>query len=325
MLLYLLLLSAIASSPTMVAAALGPEAGGWVLMGLAVYLHVVASVVVVNYMRAIRKVRNGRRKPRVPLQTVSFGILNPMYNEDIDVLRPGLESINNQPQAPNVTVIIGFEARVGAVSNTQREAAVRGILSNVKAVHIFSHPENVPGHIRGCGSNQCWAMNHFLQSTTEDISEWVFMKVDAQVVVQPGLLTELEYRMSAWKKNRRPVVWQPLVLHTINNNRAYAVGSLFAQNVEFFVIGLFGQPLISLFPSGQYAMPMEQYVRAGMHHPSIMAEDQAITIQCAWTNRSLSVQPLNHAVRRLRRSARAFLRLLGRQWPRTHASSSEVC
>ena len=195
-----------------------------------------------------------------------------------------------------VTVIVGFEERAGHEGNVRREKAVRQLLSNVKAVHIFTHPAKVFGHIKGCGSNQSWAMNEFLQSTQEDVSDWVFVKVDAQVIMQPGLLTELQHRMVAWKEHRRPTVWQPVVLHTINNDRAYAVGSLFAQTVEFFVVGIFGQPLISLFLFGQYAMPMDQYVRAGMHHPSVMAEDQAITIQCAWTNRSLTVQPLDHAV-----------------------------
>ncbi|CAJ1393949.1 unnamed protein product [Effrenium voratum] len=295
-LVYFATLLVIASSPTLLAATRGPEAGGWVLLAFFLYLHGVALVVVLNYTRAILKARRSRQNVQVPLRAVPFGILIPMYNEDIEILRAGLESINDQPQAPNVTVIIGLEARVGEEDNAKREEAVRGILCNVKAVHVFRHPENLPGHIKGCGSNQAWAMSQFLQTIEEDISEWVFMKVDAQVVMQPGLLTELEHRMLAWKSHRRPVVWQPMVLHTINNSRAYAVGSLFAQTVEFFVIGMFAQPLISSFVFGQYAMPMDLYVRAGTHHPSIMAEDQAITIQCSWTNRSLTVQPLNHSV-----------------------------
>ena len=117
-----------------------------------------------------------------------------------------------------------------------------------------------------------------------------------QVVMQPGLLTELEHRMVAWTRHRRATLWQPLVLHTINKDRCYAIGSLYAQITEFFVTGMFSQPMISLLAFGQYAMPMAQYVRAGMHHPSMMAEDLAITMQCSWTNHSLSIEPLDHAV-----------------------------
>jgi hypothetical protein len=134
------------------------------------------------------------------------------------------------------------------------------------------------------------------QGSSPQVSDWVFAKIDAQVVMQPGLLTELEHRMVDWKAHRRPVLWQPTVLHTINNRRAYAVGSVYAQITEFFVIGVITQPLFSLFVYGQYAMPMEQYIRAGMHHPSLMAEDVAISIGCAWTNRNLIVQPLDHCV-----------------------------
>ena len=296
LLIYFMILLAIASSPTLVATAYGPEAGGWVLTGFALYLQVVSLVVCVNYLRAILQTRRAIQQPLAPLNNISIGILIPMYNEDVDVVRAGLESINEQPQAPNITVIIGLEARVGKESNALRATAVRSILTRVKDVYVFEHPADVPGDIKGCGSNQAWAMNQFLQQVDEDVSDWLFMKLDAQVVIQPGLLTELEHRMVDWSRNRRPVVWQPKVLHTINSQTAFAVGSLFAQTVEFFVIGIYGQPLISMFLFGQYAMPMEQYVRAGMHHPGVMAEDQAITIQCSWTNRSLTVQPLKHCV-----------------------------
>ena len=84
-------------------------------------------------------------------------------------------------QAPQITVIIGFEERAGEESNAKREKLVRQVLSNMKAVYIFTHPANVPGHIKGCGSNQCWAMNQFLQTAQEDVSDWVFVKIDAQV------------------------------------------------------------------------------------------------------------------------------------------------
>ena len=102
--------------------------------------------------------------------------------------------------------------------------------------------------------------------------------------------------MVAWRRHGRPTIWQPLVLHTINKDHSYAIGSLYAQVTEFMVTGMYSQPMISLFAFGQYAMPMVQYVRAGMHHPSVMAEDCAITMQCSWTNARLSIQPLDHAV-----------------------------
>lgn len=296
LLIYLVTLLAIASSPTIMAVAHSPTAGGWTLIGLGLGLQATMLFICMNYLLAILKTRRARRQSKLPLMTESFAILVPMYNEDVEVLRPGLVSINEQPQASNVTVIVGFEARAGQESNAERERAVRKILTRVKAVYVFTHPEKVPGHIKGCGSNQSWAMNQFLEHVQENVSDWVFAKIDAQVVMQPGLLTELEHRMVDWKAHRRPVLWQPTVLHTINNRRAYAVGSLYAQITEFFITGIITQPLFSLFVYGQYAMPMEQYVRAGMHHPALMAEDIAISIECAWTNRNLVVQPLDHCV-----------------------------
>ena len=92
--------------------------------------------------------------------------------------------MNFSRKAPQITVIVGFEERAGEESNAQREKLIRQVLSNVKAVYIFRHPSDVPGHIKGCGSNQCWAMNQFLHATQEDISDWVFVKIDAQVDVR---------------------------------------------------------------------------------------------------------------------------------------------
>ena len=94
-----------------------------------------------------------------------YTLLNILYCKD-------LSRVLAVPQAPNVTVIVGLEARAGQESNAERERAVREILSRVKAVHVFTHPEKVPGHIKGCGSNQSWAMNQFLEHVEEDVAWW---------------------------------------------------------------------------------------------------------------------------------------------------------
>ena len=99
----------------------------------------------------------------LPIIYLSILILYILYCAD-------LSRVLAVPQAPNVTVIVGFEARAGQENNAERERAVREILSRVKAVYVFTHPEKVPGHIKGCGSNQSWAMNQFLEHLEEDVA-----------------------------------------------------------------------------------------------------------------------------------------------------------
>ena len=102
LMLYFAILMGIASSPTLVALAAGPEPGGWLVLAFAIYLQLVAMIVVVNYARAILKLRRTRYRAQPPLNSVPFAILIPMYNEDVEVLQTGLESINSQPQARGV-------------------------------------------------------------------------------------------------------------------------------------------------------------------------------------------------------------------------------
>ena len=54
---------------------------------------------------------------------------------------------------------------------------------------------------------------------------------------------------------------------------------LFVQMAEFFVIRSFGQPLISLF---LFSTPCSWICTCVCRHPSMLAEDQAIAIQCSW-------------------------------------------
>ena len=96
---YFLCLMTMAFSPTLVAVAVDPEVGGWVLLGFGIYLQLVALGIIINYAKAILKLRRACRKPLAPLKSVPFAMLIPMYNEDFEVLQPGLQSINMQPQA----------------------------------------------------------------------------------------------------------------------------------------------------------------------------------------------------------------------------------
>ena len=104
LIVYFICLMAIAFSPTLVAVAVGPEVGGWVLLAFGIYLMLIVMAVIVNYTKAIRKLRRACEKPQAPLKSVSFAILIPMYNEDFEVLQPGLKSINMQPQAGNIPI-----------------------------------------------------------------------------------------------------------------------------------------------------------------------------------------------------------------------------
>jgi len=212
----------------------------------------------------------------------------PIYNESFAVLLPGLQSINNQGNAARIHVVFGTEeaAAISKEDKAALEDQIRAELSNCASVNLYEHPRQVPGHVTGCGSNVNSAMDMFgadnngscsgADSTGRccDVDRMIYTKIDAQVIVERGYFKHLEARFEAWSDDssadKRAILWQPVVLHTLNAERAWGFANLYGMMNTCFVI--FTTPL-NMVVFGQYSCPLRVYVEAGFTHPGFVAED----------------------------------------------------
>lgn len=205
----------------------------------------------------------------------------PTYLEGITVLRRGLNTINSQPQADHITVIVGCEDAAGYTKEERQilNQQIQQELPNCAAVHFYNHPKGLPGHKSGSGSNIHWALKSFSDDFPEDADpeDWIVTKVDAQVEVGHGYFTQLEQQIGAWKKTktRRPTIWNPVILHSVNGDKALA---LTAAIQMIYSVSLFLNVSIRDFSYCCYSLPLTEMVRIGLTHPGLIVED----ISAAW-------------------------------------------
>ena len=199
--------------------------------------------------------------------------------------------MNQSRQAKNLIVLIAMEAR--APNNEKLRSQIESLMTNVREIRFYEHPAGIPGDLPGAASNCSYAMGEFRQELFSDcvnFADWGFVKLDAQVIPHPRFFCALAQELDAWKHHRRAVTWTPPVVHAIHSNAAYGIGSAYALMIETETMG--SLYWLNFYPFGQYGMPLEQYFRAGTHHPSYVPEDELTMDQCKWTNQYVPLESL---------------------------------
>ena len=182
----------------------------------------------------------------------------------------------------------------GSPNKAELKRLIACQVPNLAWVRFYEHPRGVPNHIPGNGSNihngmKCFAMDFGGLGSVDD---WIYTKVDAQMILEYGYFSVLEHKFHAWRKDPTPVpiIWQPLVLHTINQEQAWSFALNFTLSLSIFTM--------TTLPMGcafcQYAMPLSQLIKAGLQTTHLIAEDGAIAFQsdpATWTGARLEDLP----------------------------------
>lgn len=240
------------------------------LRGLVRILWVVASL----RRRGLNHSRNDPSQPP-PFHVVAIA----MCNEPDDIVVATLKSIDRQPNAGRICVVIGMEEKTSR--KTERADLYAASVSRVRSIHTVTHPRGVPGEVPGHGSNESWALRHFVRSVLperrEHPAEYCYTGCDCDTIFVDGHFELLDERFSAYLQSRRPVLWQGFPAYLWFRDSASSLAnakSLFLTEWWIGVASATGCHGLSCI-----SLPLEVVVAAGYKHPGYVADDAMIAIQ----------------------------------------------
>lgn len=125
-------------------------------------------------------------------------IILPTYNEDIDIIRSSINSLyeDNFLNSKKI-VVLAMEERAG--EDIYRKAEIIKREFNDKFSHFFVsfHPDNIPGELKGKGSNQAWAIREVKKEIIDkeniDYEKILVSVFDIDTIAANGYFYNLSY------------------------------------------------------------------------------------------------------------------------------------
>ncbi len=144
----------------------------------------------------------------------------PTYSEGLDVVRPSFQSlIDDGYPLDKIIVVLAVEGRAGEEALARARIIEKEFGHRFKDFLITVHPDNIPGEIKGKGSNQAWAAKkirkEIIDAQNLDYSKIVVSVFDIDTVVYPGYFFCLTYKFLTVSDPYR-ASYQPVPVY--NNN-----------------------------------------------------------------------------------------------------------
>lgn len=202
-----------------------------------------------------------------------------MYDEPDEIILNTLQSIDSQPNADRISVVIGMEEKTSAKG--QRIVAYRTALQRARSLHVYIHPCGLPGEVPGRGSNETWALRCFvhlvLPARAERTGEYCYTACDIDTIFGSGYFQMLDSKHVMFLHTRRPVLWQGFPVYHWNRSSATALANAKCVFVTLWWLGM--ASFFSLHGFSCLSMPLECVEKAGFKHPGYAADDAMIVLQ----------------------------------------------
>ncbi|CAE7280771.1 unnamed protein product [Symbiodinium natans] len=214
-------------------------------------------------------------------------VMLPTFRTPLTVLQHTLTSLAQYNQAKEqLAVCLAFEEREDEAQ--EKEKALRQMFSDTfRFIHATYHPSNLPNHLPGKSSNECWA---FLQLCRELEEAHQVVPEDPRVILtvidddsdmHDKYFEALTYHFVAAGPSRRYLnMWQPPICHFKNFLRQpllVRISSLFSTLNE---LSCLANPWDCHVPYSSYSISFALASAVGGWDPEYLAEDWHMFAKC---------------------------------------------
>jgi len=209
-------------------------------------------------------------------------VILPMAHEPYEVIRESFAALAavNYPK-DRLIVVLGREARVPESDAVAQKIAQEFGNAFFKLL-VTTHPDGLPGEIRGKGSNEAWAarlaQREIIDAQNIPYENILVSVFDADTQVAGEYFGILTHRFLSAPARLRSS-FQPIPLFTNNIYQAPALARVIAFSSSFWHMIQQSRPeRLTTFSS--HAMPFKALVEVGFWRTSIVSEDSQIFWQC---------------------------------------------
>ena len=223
-------------------------------------------------------------------------VIIPNYNESEKVLSKTLDAFANQEQIDknSLLVFLAMEARAHG-AKTRAKNLIKKYKDKFGFITTTFHPDNLPGEIRGKGSNETWAAKEAKKALNKagiPIENVTVTSCDADARFHPRYFAALAYSFATDHK-RYLKFWQSPIFWYNNLNRV---------PFPIRMIGIIGtalhlsdlqEPSKLIFNYSCYSLSFKLLHGVGYWHTDIIPEDWHLFLQTFFENKGqVVVEPL---------------------------------
>jgi len=215
-------------------------------------------------------------------------VMVPNYKTPVEVLEETLGSLQKFSLAKsNMAIVLAFEERESHVQEKASSLKEKWE-KEFKFIFCTFHPPDLPNHVPGKSSNECWAFQQ-LQQELEDAHD--ISRVDPRVIItvidddsemHENYFEALTYKfVSAPRRSRYITTWQPPICHFKNYLRQpviVRISSLFATLSE---LACLANPVDCHVNYSSYSLSLMLASAVGGWDPDHLAEDWHMFAKCS--------------------------------------------
>jgi len=174
-------------------------------------------------------------------QDVYHVVLLPSYNEEVEIIRPSIESyISAKYPKDKIIVVLALEERAGEELNKRGDILRQQFKDKFADFLVYVHPDGVPGEIKGKSANATYAaknLKKYLDKKKIDYNRVIVSNFDCDTRVHPQYFANLSYKYLTTPRRTRKT-YQPIPM--FNNNiwdiplltRTVSISASFWQIIE---------------------------------------------------------------------------------------------
>ncbi|KAJ3095935.1 hypothetical protein HDU96_000986 [Phlyctochytrium bullatum] len=218
----------------------------------------------------------------MPIEHVMHVIILPNYKEDMETLCETLDILASHPRAPtNYKICLAME-ETEAGSEEKARNLIRMYQEHFFEMNYAIHPANLPGEMRGKGSNVSWAAKHMARSSKDPSAE-VMTVMDADTAFAADYFMSVAYHFAvANAEDRHVSMFAPT---TVFDRNAKDTNWIVRHTDVMWSLGvisnMYPQSRVA-FPCSAYSISMELAQAVGFWDagPEGLGEDMHMYLKC---------------------------------------------
>mmetsp|Transcript_102843 Transcript_102843/g.219939 ORF Transcript_102843/g.219939 Transcript_102843/m.219939 type:complete len:661 (-) Transcript_102843:25-2007(-) len=215
-------------------------------------------------------------------------VVVPTYKTPKEVLLSTVQALSRFSDArTNMIVCLAFEEREQG-SGTKAEELKEDFKGQFRSIIATSHPPNLPNHVPGKSSNECWAFAELCRELQE---AYGFSSYDPRVLItiidddselHENYFECLTYQfVTAPESVRYLSTWQPPICHFKNYLRQPVLVRISALFSTLHELSCLANPIDCHVPYSSYSLSLVLASSVGGWDPEYLAEDWHMFAKCS--------------------------------------------
>ncbi len=252
----------------------------WLLLVVYLGIHLFAAYFT---MKSNIKISWEKKCQSLNWQDVLHLIIFPVYNEDIEVIKPSFQAlIDDGYPTDKMIVVLATEERAGKEAKLRAEQIKREFGSKFKHFVITVHPDNLSGEIKGKGPNQAWAAKEtkcqIIDKYHYDYDKILVSIFDIDTVIRSGYFFRLTHEFLTIEKPYQ-TSYQPIPVYHNNLWQAPFFARVAASSNTFWqMMQQIRQDKLATYSS--HSMTWRALVDIGFWGTRMVSEDSRIFWHC---------------------------------------------